>query len=245
MRQTALVVKARLAGWFGGLIGVIVAMVAAGQGSLAPPDLRHPSTWGAWAQTRAAPDASMAVLRLVVLALAVYLLVVSVLALVLRIGDVGRAVSVVDVVTLPFVRSIVQAGLGVGLVGATVAGVAAHPAPRSAPTSADAAIVATDPSPPPTIAAAPDPVGSGRDAGPSGAQIATRTEAPARTWTVAPGEHLWSIAERALGASLGRAPTEAEVVPYWRALIDANRPSLADPDNPDLIFSGQVLTLPQ
>jgi nucleoid-associated protein YgaU len=34
-------------------------------------------------------------------------------------------------------------------------------------------------------------------------------------------------------------------VPYWQSLVDANRATLADPENPDLLFSGQVLTLPQ
>ena len=237
MRQTALMARARSAAWFGGLAGVAAAMVAAGRGALAPPDLRHPSAWGAWAAARTAPDAVMAVLRLVVLAVAVYLLAVSVLAVALRVGDAGRALTVVDVVTLPFVRSVVQAGLGVGIVGATAAGVVAHPAPRATPTSADAAIVAA----PPTIA--PDPDRSGRDAGPAVAPVATGTDV--RTWTVAPGDHLWSIAERSLASSLGRAPSEAEVVPYWQALVARNRSVLADPDNPDLIYSGQVLTLPQ
>jgi nucleoid-associated protein YgaU len=147
---------------------------------------------------------------------------------------------VLDVVTLPFVRTIVQAGLGAGLVGATVAGVAAYPSARSAPTSADAAIVAADPSPSTTLV----PERSGRDAGPPGALTATRTES-VRTWTVAPGDHLWSIAERTVASSLDRTPEEAEVARYWRSLIAANRHVLADPDNPDLLFSGQVLTLPK
>jgi nucleoid-associated protein YgaU len=35
------------------------------------------------------------------------------------------------------------------------------------------------------------------------------------------------------------------VAPYWRALLEVNRHVLADPDNPDLLFAGQVLSLPQ
>ena len=31
---------------------------------------------------------------------------------------------------------------------------------------------------------------------------------------------------------------------YWLRLIDANRQHLADPTNPDLLFSGQQLELP-
>jgi len=179
----------------------------------------------------------MAVLRLVVLALAAYLLAVTALAVALRLGNAGRLVTAADLITLPFVRAVVQAGLGVGLATATVAGVVAHPAAPAAPTSADAAIVAADPSPPPTI------TDSGHADSWKTSVPVTRTEAPL-TWTVAPGDHLWSIAERVLERELGRAPSEAEVVPYWHALIDANRAVFADPQNPDLIFAGQVLTLP-
>jgi nucleoid-associated protein YgaU len=58
---------------------------------------------------------------------------------------------------------------------------------------------------------------------------------------VVPGDHLWSIAERALSERLGRAPTDAEVTPFWLDVIELNRDRVADPD---LIFSGQVLRLP-
>ena len=66
----------------------------------------------------------------------------------------------------------------------------------------------------------------------------------ADTWAVEPGDHFWSIAERVLGERWGRRPTTVETDGYWRALVAANRPRLADRDNPDLLFPGQVLTLP-
>jgi len=225
--------------WTAGLLVVVAAMLAVGHGPLAPPDLRHPATWADWAEGRTAPDAVMAVLRLVVLALAAYLFAVTALAVALRLGDAGRLVTAADVITLPFVRSVVQAGLGVGIATATVAGVVAHPVAPAAPTSADAAIV-TDA---PTIDPAPTITDPGHAPPVSDGPTVTRTSA-APTWTVAPGDHLWSIAERVLERELGRAPSEAEVVPYWHALIDANRGVFADPQNPDLIFTGQVLTLP-
>jgi hypothetical protein len=248
MRQTALMVRLRVVAWTAVLGGVVVAMIALGDGALAGPDLRSPSTWTTWAQESSTADAVMSVLRIVVLALAAYLLAVTLLAVAFRLGDAGREVSVLDVVTLPFVRSIVQAGIGVGLVGATVAGVAAQPSPRSAPTSADAAIVAVEPSPAPTIAPVDAPTGTTTTTTTTTATTMPSrpaTTKTARTWTVAPGDHLWSIAERAVAAALGRPPAASEVVPYWQSLVDANRATLADPENPDLLFSGQVLTLPQ
>jgi nucleoid-associated protein YgaU len=80
---------------------------------------------------------------------------------------------------------------------------------------------------------------------PSPAPAPAPAAAPApRTYEVQPGDHLWSIAERRLAQHLGRQPTEAEVVPYWRSVIEINRNRLADPRNPDLIFPEQVLVLP-
>lgn len=237
MRQTAFVERVRLALWIGVLAVAVAVMVAVGHGALAGPDLLHPTTWGAWARDRAPADAVMAVLRLLVLFLGGYLLVVTGLAVVLRVGRAGRLVTVADVITLPWVRSVVQGAVGVGIASAAMAGVVAHPGVTSAPTSADAAIVADDPAP--TVAPV-TPIDSGHAGSEPLAAPVTRTE----TWTVAPGDHLWSIAERTLATSLGRTPTEDEVVPYWRALIDENRHAFADPQNPDLIYAGQVLTLP-
>ncbi|HET7721367.1 MAG TPA: hypothetical protein VFK43_15480, partial [Acidimicrobiales bacterium] len=75
------------------------------------------------------------------------------------------------------------------------------------------------------------------------AQVSTPAPAADR-WTVAPGECFWTIAEDVLATHLGRAPTDAEIVPYWRRLIEANRSELAHRDNPDLIFPAQVFVIP-
>jgi nucleoid-associated protein YgaU len=63
-------------------------------------------------------------------------------------------------------------------------------------------------------------------------------------WTVQPGDHFWSIAERLLTRAWGRPPSDAETDPYWRQLVEANRDRLADRANPDLLFVGQVLGIP-
>jgi nucleoid-associated protein YgaU len=68
---------------------------------------------------------------------------------------------------------------------------------------------------------------------------------PPPAHTVAPGEHFWAVAEQVMTTTLGRAPTDGETASYWLGLIEANRHILADPDNPDLVFPGQVLTLPE
>ncbi len=63
-------------------------------------------------------------------------------------------------------------------------------------------------------------------------------------WTVQPGDCFWTIADDVLHRSWGRAPTDAEIVPYWLRLVEANRAELADPGNADLIFPGQVFAVP-
>lgn len=60
-------------------------------------------------------------------------------------------------------------------------------------------------------------------------------------WLVESGDHLWGIAESVLAEQHGDAPDEGETARYWGALIEANTSVIADPD---LIFPGQVLTLP-
>jgi nucleoid-associated protein YgaU len=65
-----------------------------------------------------------------------------------------------------------------------------------------------------------------------------------RDVVVQPGDSMWSIARHELRGRLGRQPTNAEVDPYWRSLIEANRDQLVDPGNPDLIYPGQAFLLP-
>ena len=52
------------------------------------------------------------------------------------------------------------------------------------------------------------------------------------------------MAEHILTRAWGRPPTDPEIVPSWVVLIDANRPLLVEPSNPDLILPGQLFTLP-
>jgi nucleoid-associated protein YgaU len=58
---------------------------------------------------------------------------------------------------------------------------------------------------------------------------------PPGTHVVQAGENLWSIAASIVG------PTDA--LPYWRALVAQNAATLRSGD-PNLIFPGEILTLP-
>ena len=70
---------------------------------------------------------------------------------------------------------------------------------------------------------------------------------PSRTrthWTVEPGDHFWSIAERVVAARGNDPPTERETRRYWLELIEANRSKLPDPSNPDLLPVAIQLDVP-
>lgn len=63
--------------------------------------------------------------------------------------------------------------------------------------------------------------------------------------TIAAGDHLWGVAERTLADRWDRTPAPAEIATYLQRLIEANRGVLAVPDEPDLVFPGQVFVLPE
>jgi hypothetical protein len=68
-------------------------------------------------------------------------------------------------------------------------------------------------------------------------------ETPRPSHVVVHGDNLWLIAAQQLRAARGRAPTAAEIVPYWRAVIATNRAHLRSRD-PNLIYPGEIVMLP-
>lgn len=61
---------------------------------------------------------------------------------------------------------------------------------------------------------------------------------------VSRGDSLWSLSEAHLERVHQRAVTAAELRPYWQEVIATNRDRLANPSDPDLIFTGQKMRLP-
>jgi nucleoid-associated protein YgaU len=294
--------------WLGSLLVGVVLFHALGSGPLAPPPLTDPSTWGDWASARDPLVATVAVLRLVVLALAWYLVGVTTIGIVARLARAARLVRVADALTVPMVRRLLQGALGLGLATAMVGAAtpAAFPtstAPpaatasygpadevrltRAAPnvdhdevrlalagaddTLTDAGAVTGDavrltrlgPVGPDATdevrltrvevdgQGAPVPLGllgaAAQAAESSGDEVVMRRVADE---TVAPlahevtaGESFWTIARDALAAS-GEAAGDDRIHGYWQRLVEHNRDVLDDPDNPDLIFPGQILELP-
>jgi hypothetical protein len=61
--------------------------------------------------------------------------------------------------------------------------------------------------------------------------------------TVEPGDNLWTISRSHLMALTGEWPGNHQIAPYWRRVIELNRPILKS-GNPDLIYPGEVVTMP-
>ena len=221
------------------LLGTAAAALQLAGAALPSPPLASPSRWSHWFSVRDPVVVAFSLLRLLALTLAWYALVVTVVGALARLLAAAEVTAGLDRLTLPPLRRLLAVTMSVGIgttslgpvaagVGTPAAAVVAAPGSPITTTTVPATDALTMRELPP-LSEAPLPVG----------------EPPAeRSWTVRPGECFWSIAEDVLAAALGRRATAAEVFPYWRSLVEANRGALADRDNADLVFPGQVFTLP-
>ncbi len=105
--------------WMAGLVVGTLAFHALGTGHLAPPPA-SPSGWAGWAAGRDPLLATVAVLRLVVLALAWYLVGATSLGLLVRLLRAARLVRLADALTIPMVRRMLQGAMGLTMATAVV-----------------------------------------------------------------------------------------------------------------------------
>lgn len=180
-----------LVAWLLTLATSIVLFTAWGSGPLAAPPVTDPAGWGPWAADRDPVVATVAVLRLLVLALAWYLVGVTTIGAVARIARIASLVRVADALSVPVVRRVLQTSLGLGLATAVVASsapgpVAVHDGARTAPAAAAAETPTMHPvtGPPGT---APAPPGM-RPLGPPEPPTSTTPAAPRATPVDTPGE---------------------------------------------------------
>lgn len=121
----------------------------------------------------------------------------------------------------------------------------AVPARSAAGTSGDDPTLA-----PPTLVLLDDgPAGDGPPSPAAEVALAVTTPDPTEAehllqWRIEPGDHLWAVAERTLAWAQGHPPTVAATAAYLERLIGANRDRLVVPDEPDLVFPGQLVVLP-
>jgi nucleoid-associated protein YgaU len=107
--------------WLGSLLVGIVLFHALGEGPLAAPPLELEG-FRAWAADRDGLVASVALLRLLVLSLAWYLVGVTSIGILARLVRSARLMALADAITLPAIRRLLQATLGVSLAASMAVG---------------------------------------------------------------------------------------------------------------------------
>jgi hypothetical protein len=260
---------ARAIGWLGLLAVGHLGLSAAGTVLPTPPPPWQPDALVTWFETHDIAHTSFSVLRLVGLATIWYLAGLSVLVLVARVSGLRPLATLAHRLALPFARRIINQALGAGL-ALTIAGgvvpVAGLGMAMASPSPIAAAIenpVRTDVGDSGVDMSLLDDSDGGvvvmerlpDDQSESGAVPVGRTlgraavdmhleEKTTTTWTITAGDHLWQVAASTLESTWQRPPTDAEVTSYWQALVELNRDRLAVPDQPDLVYPGQVFELP-
>ncbi len=207
--------------WIIGLIATVLLLSWTGAGLLALPASTGIDRW--LAETDSVVVV-LSLLRAAAYVVACYLLACSGLAVMAQIFRSSTLASISHALTLPSVRRINRRVIEFSLVGAL-----AVPSMASAsPNEVDVPTLRSlTPAPPVTIA-----------------PLVAEPPLLPTTWTVARGDNLWTISETVMFERLGYPPSEQELTTYWLNLIAVNKPSLADPRNPDLIFAGQKILLP-
>jgi hypothetical protein len=251
------------------VVAVIGLLHRLGAGPLAAPGVGSVAELERWLEVRDAVTVGVAVLRVLALAVGYHLLVTTALVLVGRAIHRPALVRWADAATPPPLRAPLRRLAGLGLSASAVlatplppAGAAPEPTrstvvveriedhhetggsatlrvvPEAEAPPGGATLRLVEPLPPPPPPSA-DPTGWGADP-PSPAAAPVVTEERPLTHVVRPGDHLWWIAEERLADHLGRAPSDTEVAPFWRALVVAN-PQLVDAD---LLFPGELVHVP-
>lgn len=216
-----------------------------GTGDLGAPPLSFDGL-RAWLDHRDTTLAAFALVRLVALGFGWYLLVITAIGGAARYLELARLTSVVDRFTLPFARGLLG---GMALLGvmASPPPLRPQPAPNSmvelpsdpTSTTSTSTTSTTAPTAHATLHLLPNtPIA------PAPAPAPVTPDVDANTWVVEHGESLWSIAAGHLGDVRGHAVGEREVATYWRQVVELNRSRMANPRDPDLLFTGQVVELP-
>lgn len=254
------------------LAGVTAGLIAAGTGQLATPPIHGFGRWVDAEGSVAAAMAIARLVGLVLAVWLLATTLAAIGARLLHLGGATRFVDALTLpVVRRMVHGAVGVGVVVGAVTSTGAtAYAARPEPSTPtmvrlPSQPELRMERLPDAPPDAPAATPTPsdVQSTPETTPTTDPAAPTTEPPPPTdpaatpppdepagpavpssRVVVQGDHFWRLATEALTQAWQRPPTDDETVPYWEAVIAANRDVLADPANPNLLFPGQQVQLP-
>lgn len=209
------------------VVGATAALIAVPVGT--PP--WPPSA--EWISRVGAADAFVAVVRTAAVAVGVHLVAATLLCRGLHALRQARLAAAVAA-TLPRALRPLAVGALAAVTPLSVAHAAIEPQPAAlpAPEAPDPALEPSSPHDVATIVVLPTPL------------VVLAASAQPQLWTVAPGDHFWSIAEQVLADAGNESPSESETGRYWALLVDANRARLVIPGEPDVLWPGQELVLP-
>ena len=197
-----------------GIVFVLATLGAAGLHALGTVPWLRVEPSVIWLRTAPAEEVIAAIARVIGLATAYWVLGSTLLYTAARLTRRARLVRLAGRVTAAPLRRLVD---GV-VASALVVGLMSPPAFAGDLLPVE---LAEPPPPPPSIA------------------TEIPTGGPWAEVVVAPGDNLWRISARHL-ADLG---DDRPVGPYWRRVVEANRPHLRSGD-PDLIYPGEEIRLP-
>lgn len=212
--------------------GVVLGLHRLGRVTSLTIDATAPRRWLAATPPE---DALAAVVRLLALGLAWWLLLTTLAYLLARLSGLPAAVRAAAVVTLPAVRRAVGRGVSVGV----LTGLLASPLPAGAQP-------VPPPSEPPVLVDGRTPLPPGMappTTRPPAGEVSAAPGSTGRTHRVVPGDNLWTIARDRLASTSGPRPDVPTVARYWRSVVEDNHGRLRSGD-PDLIHPGETVRLP-
>jgi len=221
-------------------LGVVVRFLWWAGKLLGPPRVTSWADAERWYEGVGPATGVIAAVRVIALALALWWLAAAALQLLAAVVRAPSAQWVADLITPRSLQRLVH-----GLAGLSLSAGLAVPAPGAGilgpPPGAGTATMRVVPDGAPPVAPPATPVPVPVAAAPAPAPVPTPAQ---EVVVVAAGDSLWSIAEEALIDAGRTSVDEHAVATYWRRVIDHNQAMLVDPSNPDLIYPGQLVSLP-
>lgn len=238
------------------LMAAVLILQLSGSTPLVPSPIASLHAWSSWIGRDPVP-AAFACIRLAAIVACYHLIAMQLLALVSRWLDEPRLRHTAERLTPRAVSTGARRLAGIGLAAVTTVALPANRA-QAEPAEGTAMLRVVDEGAGTASITVVPPASSGgitddaaQDPGTAAVRV-TRPAAPAPEvpdpapagpageHVVEPGDHLWSIAESTVATTTGEPGAHLAVERYWRQLLVAN-PDLADPD---LLFPGDVITLP-
>jgi len=228
-------------------IGVtLVLLHRVGSGELAAPPTSVDG-FRSWLASVNSTIVVLVVVRLAAIALGWYALAVTTLGCAARVMALPRATGLVERMTPTCARGLLG---GVALLGVMAAPPAPH-GPRDTmveltddPTDDRVTLHLVTDEHATTTSAPPAATPTTSMLQPSMPEAPTALSHDDNLWTVDVGDCFWSIARSHLADVKGSAISDREIGPYWHQLVELNRGRLMNPEDPNLLFSGQVIELP-